>query len=185
MKARVRPSDPGDADALAPQLRAADLAEMRAVTHEPPPRVLADGIARSSPCYTVVGDSGAPLAIFGAIPTREHAGFVWLAGCDELVANPYLFLRHSREWLERLHEHYPVLWSRVDARNIVHVRWLRWSGFRFLRTIDEFGIERRPFHEILREKGAAVARGAHSLPPSWQREPLANPLSRDRRAQPE
>jgi hypothetical protein len=79
-------------------------------------------------------------------PRQEDAGLIWLLGSDELVRYSYVFLRQCRAWITKLHARYEILWNCVDARNEVHVRWLVWCGFTILETIEEYGVERRPFY---------------------------------------
>jgi len=142
----VRAAGTRDAEALAPRLRAADLREVAAATGQRPLDVLARGVASSDPALA-------------AVPDGEGSGVVWLLGSDELVRRPAFFLRTSRRWLERLHERYRRLWNFVDARNEVHLRWLRWCGFSVIRTVAEHGIEGRPFHEV--ESVRVPRGGAH------------------------
>jgi hypothetical protein len=146
----VRPVSAGDAEALSPRLRAADLREIKATAGDDPLLVLRQSIAWSEPCYAVVDETNAPLAVFGASPDPVQAGVgrIWLLGGDDLPRHSITFLRHSREWIEKLHQHYPVLWNYIDARNDVHLRWLHWCGFRILRRIEHHGPERRPFYEF-------------------------------------
>jgi hypothetical protein len=159
---RVRPAEPDDAAALAPRLRAADVREIQAVAGQDPAIVMAAGAARSDPCHAVV-DGDAVIALFGVVPSARvpGEGMVWLLGSNALTARSRSFLRGSRAWLARLHERYRVLWSVVDARNEVHVRWLRWCGFTFLRRIERYGVEGRPFYEVqrTRDEGADTAPG--------------------------
>lgn len=77
-------------------------------------------------------------------------GSVWLLGAQELNNYSLYFLRHCRSWVNKLQEDYIVLWNYVDARNKVHIRWLKWCGFTFLRLINNHGVEQRPFYEFER-----------------------------------
>jgi len=150
---RVRPARPADAEAVAPRLRAADLREIRAVTAEAPISVLRGGIAASDPCHAVVGGDDAAVGLFGVCPEQAGSGVVWLLGTDALVDEPRIFLRHSRAWVGELLARYARLWNMIDARNEVHLRWLGWCGFSIVRTVEDYGVERRRFHEIARTRG--------------------------------
>ncbi|MGH9903554.1 MAG: hypothetical protein ACRD68_17245, partial [Pyrinomonadaceae bacterium] len=77
---------------------------------------------------------------------------VWLLASPELARHPFFF-RHSRYWVEQLHERYRVLWNCVDVRNEVHIRWLKWCDFTFLRRIEEYGAGRMPFYEFTKVRG--------------------------------
>lgn len=159
MMLRVRSGLPRDIDRLSKRLRAADLQEIQAVTGEDSRKALEQGMAWSDPCLVVADPQDRSLALFGVVPDPGQAdvGRVWLLGTDDLVSYSHAFLRNSRKWIEKLHERYPTLWNYVDARNEVHIRWLKWCGFTFLRRIEEYGVERRPFYEFERVAGAAPA----------------------------
>lgn len=152
----VRPAWESDADALAPRLRMEDFQEIRAADGRDPLVVLREGVTASRPCFAVLNSAGALLALFGAIPdpVDTHRGKVWLLGTPELLKQPLALLRLSRQWTEKLHDRYAVLWNFVDARNQAHIRWLEWCGFRFLRLVEQFGFEQRPFYEFERVRSA-------------------------------
>ncbi|HEY0077404.1 MAG TPA: hypothetical protein VGB73_02080 [Pyrinomonadaceae bacterium] len=162
----VRPARAEDARELAPHLRAADLREISAASGEEPTSLLERGIAHSDPCYAVEDEEGAALALFGVVPdaTREGTGIVWLLASDDLVAARYTFLKHCRQWVERLHERYAVLWNCVDARNEAHLRWLRWCGFTLMRLVEDYGVEHRPFYEFVRTRVGGEASVAAEAP---------------------
>jgi hypothetical protein len=143
----VEHSTKDDALYVARHLRGADRREVSAITKQPPLQVIRDGIDASSPCYTIrLTYSGKPCGIFGS---REAAypqsGLVWLVGTDDLITHSTTFLRHSRQWLATMHEHYRLLYNVIDARNEVHLRWLEWLGFEFIQDVPRYGVERRKF----------------------------------------
>ncbi|MCP5419730.1 MAG: hypothetical protein H6970_10700 [Gammaproteobacteria bacterium] len=126
--------------------------EIAAASGDDPLIVLQQCVVWSDPCYAIVDEcvDDIPLALFGASPDPVKAGMgrVWLLGSDDLAHYSATFLRHSREWVEKLHEPYPVLWNYIDARNELHLRWLNWCGFRIIRRIECYGPEKRPFYEF-------------------------------------
>lgn len=146
-KLDVEPSSEHDARYIADNLRPADLAEVSASTGKPPVQIIVDGAAESNPCYTIrVRATGKPCGIFGTrYSEHTQSGIVWLLGTDDLTAHGTVFVRHSRIWLDKLHEKYRLLWNVIDARNKVHLNWLRWLGFDFVREIPNYGIEKRTF----------------------------------------
>jgi hypothetical protein len=147
---RIRQARLDDAGALADRLREADIQEIRANLGEDPLAVLKRSIVISVPCYTAADRQDSPVAVFGVAPDTHNRdiGMVWLLGSVELVNHQVFVLRQSRKWVEELQRHYKVLWNCVDARNEVHIRWLKWCGFVFIRLIEEYGVERRPFFEF-------------------------------------
>jgi hypothetical protein len=114
--------------------------------------VLLDGIVRSSQCYAVELASGEVAALFGVAPSPEaRLGSVWMLGSDALFSIRLTFLRHSRRWVETLFRDYTLLGNFVDERNTVHVQWLKWLGFRFLRRAP-IGRNGEVFLEFVRLK---------------------------------
>ncbi len=161
---RARPARPEDAAALAPLLRAADRREIEAADGLDPALVLAEGIAGSDPCHAVV-DGDRILALFGVTPSADdpEVGMVWLLGSDELVARGTLVARRSRAYLALWHQRYRVLWNMVDARNEVHLRWLRWCGFTVVGRVEHHGAEQRPFYEVRHERAESGDPGHSSV----------------------
>lgn len=153
----VRSAEPGDADALAPRLRPADQREIEAALGLSPTLVLQRGVEASAPCHAVV-EEGVVLALFGVVPTaREETGAVWLLASEDFAARSSFIVRSSKAWITTLHERYRVLTNYVDARNEVHLRWLRWCGFVSVRRIEQFGAMGLPFYEVRREREAGDA----------------------------
>lgn len=155
----VRSADPCDADLLAPRLRLADRSEIEAVVGSISPTVvLRRGVESSTPCFAVVAN-GSVLALFGVVPIARlpETGSVWLLASEDFAARPAFIVRSSKAWLAQLHERYRVLTNFVDARNEVHIRWLRWCGFVFVRKIERFGAMGLPFYEVRRERDASTA----------------------------
>lgn len=146
---RVRPACLEDAAALAPKLRVADRQEIDARSGRPPEEVLRDGVSRGR-SFALELSSGEVGALFGVGPTEEpRLGCVWLLGSDALLSIKTTFLRHSREWVDELSKGYDLLGNHVDARNTVHINWLRWLGFRFLSRAP-IGRHGELFYEFVR-----------------------------------
>lgn len=142
-----------DIDHLAPRLRKEDLDEIRAASGLSPREALMLGFAESEECHCIHDtDTGEPVAVFGVVPMAENPsiGIVWMLGSDDLKMHSMCFLRRSAEWVQRLHSRYPLLCNVIDARNEVHVRWLQWLGFQFIRDIPDYGPEQRLFYEFVR-----------------------------------
>lgn len=150
----VRPAQAEDAPALAPKLREADRQELSALTSLGPLEALSLALKCSSIAYAVEDASGEVVALFGVAPGETpDMGSVWLLGSDALATHRFTFLRHSREWLKVLFSSYRLLGNIVDARNTLHVQWLRWLGFKFLckRRAGRNGEE---FWEFIALRGA-------------------------------
>lgn len=148
----VRPATVQDALELAPKLRQADLREVKAASGQSPEAVLLCGVSYGRPCLSFVDPEGNLAGMFGVTPTGvPEIGVVWLLSSDAVERYPMHFLRRCKPWVEKFNDMYPILTNFVDQRNEVHVRWLRWLGFKFLRLV-EYGVEQLPFYEIVRVK---------------------------------
>lgn len=138
----VRPAVPKDVYALQGRLREADRMEL-AANHTDPSSALVQGLFRSKPHAWTVEKDGLVVGMFGVAPgLHEKFGGVWLLGSEELTQGSE-FLRRSRAWLNRLSAGYDLLYNVVHEKNDVHIRWLKWLGFRFLRHVP-------PHHEFAR-----------------------------------
>ena len=38
----------------------------------------------------------------------------------------------------------------MDARNDLHIKWLKWMKFTFINKVNEFGYEKKPFYEFIK-----------------------------------
>lgn len=145
----VRPYQEGDAEELEPRLRDADRAEINAVTEKYPLEVLREGGELSSPSCTIIGNTGNVVGMFGIVSEGDF-GRVWLLGSDELVTGVLSrqFIRECRRYLQVLGKPYREMGNVIDERNVIHMKWLRWLGFTFIRRIEKYGVEERPFMEF-------------------------------------
>ena len=147
----VRPAQPGDAPCLAPRLRKADIAELSALRGIEPGVALLEGYHVSTVCFSLTLEDKT-LAMFGAAPSADQVGCVWLLGSEEMLNQRSWFIRNSRPWLARLHQIYPTLFNYVDKRNTAHIRWLKWLGFSFKQLHPDFGVSSLPFYEFWRSR---------------------------------
>lgn len=150
----IRPALEEDATKLAPHLRQADLDEIKASSGRSPEGALLFGIRYSKRAYTAVSHSGDIIAIFGVgSGATEGRGIVWLLGSDIINEVAYEFLRNSKAWIQRLYgDDYTQLWNVVDTRNTVHIRWLRWLGFKFINKHNGIGRNKEDFLEFIKDK---------------------------------
>lgn len=146
----VREFQESDATYVAAHLRDADRAEIAAHSGRLPVDAIMGSARHSDLALTVCDATSTPAAVFGVAP----GGCIWLLGTDALVQPPLAkqFLRECRRHVALLQERYPLLHNVIDARNVVHIRWLRWMGFVFIRRIPDFGVEQRLFFEFVRIK---------------------------------
>ena len=156
--ATITPPKEGDTESLAPRLRGDDKREIYALTGLQPELALRVCINSSTDeCYCVRDlKTDEPLALFGTSPDGSDTsglGMIWFLGTDDLFKkNKISFLRNSEFWVQKLFKKYDLLYNVVDARNTVHIRWLKWLKFKFIADIPEFGFEKRTFRQFYRRK---------------------------------
>ncbi|PDT45347.1 hypothetical protein CO661_24090 [Sinorhizobium fredii] len=155
----IRRAEVADAVSLAPRLREADRQECLANLGIDPKFILPYTVIEGGPSWAFIDDGGKCIGLFGVDPVDQHPhfGLCWMVTSDDVFKHKKQILRDSPIWLNKLHDLYPLLGNHVDARNAAHVRWLRWLGFSMLRTIPEFGVERRPFIEFAKLRSEPCA----------------------------
>lgn len=134
---------------IAATIRPADADEIEAMAGLAPIEGLAHSVANSHVAYTMLAGE-TPVAIYGARRlTDDGIGMVWLLASTEVHRHTTSFLRNSIEYTNRLHRETGchTLANYTDARNTVHHKWLRFTGFSFGKEVLLRG---HPFHEIQR-----------------------------------
>lgn len=147
----IVPAALAHAEALAPRLRAADVAEVRALGDEPIDALLAS-VAHSSVAYATFFD-GEPAALCGVVPCAQTllgdsgVGCVWMLSGHACSAHPKHFLRTSRVITDVLLGRYAVLGNIIDARYTGALRWAAWLGAQVQapRPLGPFGMLFCPF----------------------------------------
>ena len=149
-----RKSIPKDILAVADNMREEDVAECKAQSGSNPRESLFFCYFHSNPCRTIVSRHGNPIGMYGVVPEGlKWKGWIWMLGCQSMfddISDKLAFLRQSKEELPKLLKQYPLLFNVVDARNTVHIHWLKWMGFTFINKHSEWGPENRPFYEFVR-----------------------------------
>jgi hypothetical protein len=141
-----------DAIQLAPRLRKEDVAEIAASANVSPVQALQEG-ALGTECWSILSDAGLIIGMFGIhhIPQfGANQAAVWMLASDDLVSIKDDLHRETPKWLEHFHTKYHILWNLVDARNTVHLKWLKRLGFSLVALHPEAGPEKRPFYEFVR-----------------------------------
>ena len=139
------------ATSLAPRLRKADLNELKAHGLENMENALISGITDSIECYTVWNKAiDKPIAIFGSgdLDCVKGGGYVWMLGSSDIKKIKHEFLRHCKDWLDKLLERYNIVYNVIDVRNKVHMRWLEFMGFQFGTEIKINGYDFRKFWKV-------------------------------------
>lgn len=143
----VRLATEADALSLASRLRKADKIEIEASGGKAKD-VLLGGVRSPDPTYVAVDENDNPHIIFGTAPSGDPLlGFVWMMATPAIKLSWIRLLRETPFWIERLYGNYSVLANVVHTENSVHIRWLKWAGFIFLRKLTYNGYE---FYEFAR-----------------------------------
>lgn len=145
----IRPVQPGDAQAIAGSLRAADVAEVRAASGLiPDASFLERCIGMSDPVFTIDID-GAPAALFGVTELNPHLGVgaPWLLATPALDRHPRVLITEGPEYIRRLRNQWPILVNFVHAKHHRSIRWLRWLGFN-LHPAEAHGVAGEQFHRF-------------------------------------
>ena len=72
---------------------------------------------------------------------------IWMLCTDVIHEHPLMFAREAKRWIESREE--KLLWNIVDKRNKVHLKLLKFLGFKFLRELT-FGPNNLSFIEFCR-----------------------------------
>ena len=149
-KSTLTPSTIQDAYELEPLLRDADRREFEEVGGRPSLDSLLLGVLSGSPALTARRSDGALAALLGVTQYSPSVGVVWMAGTKVIEEEKAEFVRATRIILDLFDTQYDMLINVCDARNTVHVQWLRRTGFTLIRKIDRFGPNDVPVYEFAR-----------------------------------
>jgi len=149
----VRESLPEDCQIIADNMRQADVEEIRASHNWSPIEAMQAGFIYSEPPFTVIQNPDIPVAMWGVVPEFDEGlnrGRIWLLGTPGIKDVRVQFLRECSHWIRTATRGYDVVYNTIDKRNKLHIRWLKWLGFSFVREIPDHGYEQRPFLEFVR-----------------------------------
>ena len=151
MVAGIKLATEEDVRWMAPRLRQAHKDEVMASGGRTAEEALKESFEASEPCFAAINSQAEPVALFGTCPLTDNVGAIWLLGTNSIDDEPISFLRWSKKFLPFVLEPYDLVCNFVDARNTVHIKWLRWLGFSFLRRVNR-GPYQLPFYEFARLK---------------------------------
>ncbi len=151
-----RPATRADIEWMASRLRQADHNEVIASGSPSVIAALEEGLKMSDRLLVGVDESDKPVVIFGRCPIDALAYSIWLLATDDIHKHRTSFLRQCRSFLTELHDGVPILFNLVDERNTLHIQWLRWLGFIFLKRHPRLGPENRPFLEFVSYRPCAL-----------------------------
>ncbi len=102
--------------------------------------------------------SSNPSYVYFTVPDGKTAGMagvgekgdIWMLCTPDIHRYPITFAREAKRYVDSRTE--PLLWNIVDSRNKVHLKLLRFLGFKFLRKF-EYGPNKVQFIEFCRVHG--------------------------------
>ena len=138
-----------DVEYLAPRLRFVDKQEILAASGLTPFDALKKSFDSSQICFTIVNPKDEPVGIFGVADLGGVIGGIWMLGTDNLASIQIAFLKECKKVIQLLNKKYKILWNHVDCRNQLHIKWLKWCGFKFINKKNS-GVLNKPFYEFIR-----------------------------------
>ena len=144
MKPFHRATQLHDVCELAPNLRSEDKREVNTLgkTSE---QALLSGYLFGKVCRSIINNYGQVVGMYGVVPADSKTGLVWMLGSDKLKKIKIPFLKESRTEVEKMNTLFPHLWNIIDSRNEMHLKWIKWCGF---KIIGERMINNVKFYEF-------------------------------------
>tara|TARA_Y100000361_G_C10926582_1_gene221664 strand:+ start:154 stop:567 length:414 start_codon:yes stop_codon:yes gene_type:complete len=99
--------------------------------------------AMETPCVYFTSPNGKIAGMAGV----GRRGDIWMLCTPVIHTIPILFAREAKRFVDGRQE--PLLWNIVDKRNTVHLKLLKFLGFKFLREFN-YGPNNLPFIEFCR-----------------------------------
>ena len=93
------------------------------IEHHPKAALSGDGVWFEVPNGKTAGLAGV-----------DKGGIIWMVCTPAIHEYPVTFAREAKRFVESRTE--PLLWNIVDKRNTVHLKLLKFLGFKFLREIS-------------------------------------------------
>lgn len=131
MKPYTRHTKLQDVVDLSPNLRPQDVLEVNTLGHSPE-QALCAGYLSSTICKSIIDKRGQVVGIYGVSPLSDVQGQVWMLGSKGLEKIKIAFLKQSRREVDMMNKAFPHLCNVIDSRNELHLRWIRWCGFKII-----------------------------------------------------
>jgi len=139
---------------LSQNLRQRDVEELEA-SGTTPFDALSTGYHISDPCFTLLSAKGEAIGMVGVGEGGyDDMGAIWMLGAKGIEDIPMTLLKNSKKVLDLLWEgtDYNGFYNYVYSNNQLHIDWLKWLGFSFLRTV-QIGPYNRDFIEFVKLRG--------------------------------
>lgn len=149
MRQRWRLATLQDVEDVASRLRKEDVAEGKAMLGVDPQAWLS--FCDLTRTWVIFNKEGLNVALAGVDPLPEdNIALIWMVATDDLLDHQIEFLKYSRPFIEEITAPYDLVFNWVHAENDVHLKWLKWCGFTFIKYHERFGVEGVPFYTFVR-----------------------------------
>lgn len=143
----VRAVRDGDAEAIAANLRTADVEEIHGlIGRRDCVAVMREAAGQSTLLWTIEVD-GEPAGLFGVAPAGD-IGAPWMLGTPALERAPKQLTKLGRAYVHLMSDKYATLLNYVDARSLKSVYWLACLGFTVQKETEPYGVFGLPFHRF-------------------------------------
>ena len=139
-KVEIRPATIEAAIEVASNLLPEDRREVEEGHGQDPMVVLPEAVSRGF-CVYFTMPNGKTAGMAGI----HDNGAIWMLCTPVIRDYPIAFAREAKKFIDSRKE--KLLFNIVDARNVTHVKLLRFLGFKFIRVI-EYGPNNLPFIEF-------------------------------------
>ena len=121
-------------------------------------REISEGYGLDPKVYLPIMAREYPSGVYFTSPSGKIAGMagvgkqgdIWMLCTPVIYEKPILFAREAKRYVDSRTE--PLLWNIVDSRNTVHLKLLKFLGFKFLRKLKH-GPNNVTFIEFCRVHG--------------------------------
>lgn len=139
---------------IAENLRPEDRAEVQATIGDSDPFwALFESYEASTASWLMLDRTGLPIGVFGVAPhVTPKVGIAWMIGTPGIFKEGFTLARLTDLYMEKMQQHYPILWANVDARNELSMRWLEWANFKLADADPAYGPESRLFLQYIRTR---------------------------------
>lgn len=153
MRKRWKLASEADVSDVVSRLRSEDIEECRAMWGVSPASFFAMHGYDKQNTYVIFNSAGKAVALAGVSPTTvTGSAQIWMIATNDLLKHQMEFLRYSKPFIDEISAPYSILYNWVDARNEVHIKWLRWCGFIFIDKKPCWGAQGISFYEFLKVK---------------------------------
>ncbi len=134
---------------ISPNLRSADLAELEAASGLPALQSLIYGFGHGRSWVVREPYSDIPVALFGVTPLTKTVGIPWMVATDELPRHKKFFVKNASEHIDKMLRFYPDgLVNYIDARNKIHITYIKHFGFEVTGFVADYGHAKLPFYRF-------------------------------------